>query len=651
MLVACPATGASVPQNRSLQELVSLSLEDLANVVVSTPSKNAQRLPEAPATVRVITAQDLRDRGCLTLEEALADLPGIQFRNLVGFNGYAFFRGVPNQNNHVLLMIDGVQVNELNSGGFYLGGQYNLANVERIEVVYGPASSMYGTNAVGGVINLITRDPQDTPGLRVSTLFGGFDTRRQDFTWRSHDAEQDLGISLSGMLKSGDKADLRGSRGDGNWSGSLDTSEQDAALDAKIRCRRVTVGLNLLDKEASYATKDRSTGTALQDFDVPWHIRFLNTWARYDFRRADRWSWSSTAYYRDTTVEDDTRPVISRPTATDPGYRERWFRPNHLVGLENRYDGTLGPHLSLNLGHVRETETLAAGFARSRSAAWSVEPEAPARPDMLTNDLTSLYAQLTWHLSEPLRLTVGSRYDDSDVYGTVNTPRLGLVYNRGRCNAKLLYAEAYRAPKPWDFRDGLGNPDLAPETMRSSELAVGYRFAENLRAEISLYRNVLANCLTRENSAAGWRWVNLGKVRTTGCEGTLEYRRGKGRSYLNLTYTDADDSTGRAVPEIALHTANAGCQYAFTDRVKFDLRGQYLGRRRNPPTTAAGGDPEIDDAFVMNGTLSLADVAGCDVQIAGRNLLDAKYFHTSNTTVSRYRQPQRSVSLEIARRF
>ncbi len=86
----------------------------------------------------MITAEQIRDNGYFTLEDALADLPGFQFRNILGFNSYLFMRGVPSQNNKILLLVDGVQINELNSGGFYAGGQFNLTNVDRIEVVYGP---------------------------------------------------------------------------------------------------------------------------------------------------------------------------------------------------------------------------------------------------------------------------------------------------------------------------------------------------------------------------------------------------------------------------------------------------------------------------------------------------------------------------------
>ena len=147
--------------NTDIEYLATLSLSELQNIIVTTSTKKEQKLMESPSNTRVITNKMIKERGYITLEEALADLPGLQFRDMKGFNSYTFMRGALNQNNLILMMVDGVTVNELNSGGFYGGNHYNLSNIKRIEVVYGPGSALYGTNAVSGVINIITYDPDD----------------------------------------------------------------------------------------------------------------------------------------------------------------------------------------------------------------------------------------------------------------------------------------------------------------------------------------------------------------------------------------------------------------------------------------------------------------------------------------------------------
>lgn len=638
-------------EDTSLDAMLDLSIEELADLPVISATKTERKRSETPATVRVVTAKEIKERGYFTLEEALADLPGIQFRTIQGFNSYVFMRGIPNQNNLILLMIDGIQVNELNSGGFYGGGQYNLSNVERIEVVYGPASALYGTNAVSGVINIITKKPKDMRGVRVSSLVGTFKTQSHDFSYGYFNEKRDLGVSISGMFKKSDKADLKGSRGDNNWSNAMENFEDDYSIDAKLQYKPLTLGFNFQDKLASRATKEKTLGTRLQDYDTDWHIRFMNLYAKYDYEKPENWSWHSMLYYRDTTVMDDTRPVISRANLASRGYQERWYRPNHLLGLENRLHYDITSRLALTVGMVYEHESLSAGFSKSRSLSRFSRAPAPEDPDMLGNDMWGAYAQVEWRMLNALTMTAGLRYDESDVYGAALTPRLSLVYNKDKFTAKLLYTEAYRAPKVWDFQDGMGNPNLVPEEMQSLELALGYSFTEHLRVEAAAYQNTLRNCLAREDIGMDWRWANIGRVETFGAEGSLEYRKGKWLAYLNYTYTDSEDEHGAIIPEISRHTANAGFQYAFTDHLNVDLRGQYLGKRKSTHAIGYSGTDWVDDAFVLHGALNVTDIHGFDFQVAVKNMLDEKYFHTSDTSVSRYRQPQSAVTVKVSKAF
>ncbi len=646
-----PALNGASCQEKSLDELINLNLNELADVVVTTPSKTSQKLNDIPGTVRIITAGQIADRGYSTLDEALSDLPGMQFRNINGFNSYVFMRGLPSQNNLILVLIDGVQINELNSGGFYGGAQYNLANVERIEVVYGPTSAMYGTNAVSGVINIITKKPADSRGIRISSMAGGFGARQYDLIYGHYEEKNDLGLNISAMFKSSKKADLKGGQGDGNWSDAMDNFEDDSAIDAKVQHKRFTFGLNYQNKKTSYATKEKTAGTLFKDFDTSWHISFLNAYLKYDYRKNNRWSWNSTLYYRDSTVEDDTLPLISMASAAGPGYQERWYRPNHMIGLENRLNRDLSRRLSLVMGTVSERESLSSGFSKSRSGAELAAAPAPQEPAMLTKGLSSVYAQLQLRLSDPVSLTAGARFDDSDTYGKVATPRIGLVFNKDRFNAKLSYAEAYRAPKPWDYNDGLGNPGLTPEEMKAVEFAAGYSFTENLHGGFSIYRNTLANSLVRENIGANWHWSNIGRIKVTGIEGNLEYKKNKLKSYLNYTYTNSADQDGSEVAEISPNTANAGFQYAFTERLNLDLRGQYLGKRKNTHPIGVSNDMHVGGAFVLNGTLNFSVPGGYEFQLSARNIFNKEYYHTSNSSVSAYRQPQSYITIKAAKQF
>jgi len=141
----------------NVSQLLDLSLEELMNIKVVTASGFLQTTSEAPSTISVITAQQIAERGYEQLEDALRDVPGI---DMIHINGYAptliYFRGMYGAENlRVLLMIDGIIENNILGSNDMAGPAYSLHNVERIEIIRGPVSALYGANAFGGVINII----------------------------------------------------------------------------------------------------------------------------------------------------------------------------------------------------------------------------------------------------------------------------------------------------------------------------------------------------------------------------------------------------------------------------------------------------------------------------------------------------------------
>jgi outer membrane receptor for ferrienterochelin and colicin len=130
--------------------------------VVSSVSKTVESLREAPATVVVLTGDEIRRRGYTDIEAVLHDLPGFDFSKRAGASySNIYQRGYRSlETNRTLLMVDGVEDNDLASSTAWISRQIALSNIDRIEVVYGPASTMYGANAFAGVVNIITKDPR-----------------------------------------------------------------------------------------------------------------------------------------------------------------------------------------------------------------------------------------------------------------------------------------------------------------------------------------------------------------------------------------------------------------------------------------------------------------------------------------------------------
>lgn len=641
----------------SLKTMIGMSLEDLLNIHITTASKTSQRLRESAGTVRVITAEQIRLHGYLTLEDLFSDLPGFQFRNILGFNSYVFMRGAPSQNNLILLMVDGVEINELNSGGFYGGGQFNLENIKRVEIVYGPSSTLYGSNAMSGVINIITWDVDDeeAQGAKVSAASGNFDTRLIDFRSANYNSEQDFGYSISGRYFSSEKADLAGAEGDNNWTDQMENFEDDISLDGKLAYGDFDFGLVFQDKQASRTTNYETIGSNSLDYDTLWHIRFLNLWGKHDYQFGKQLSLKSKIYFQDTTVEDDTVAFIqtvndaTNCTTGPDGCQVGYYRPNASWGIEEQLNYQPNTDLQLIAGLVYERDDLSSSFSKTYSNSMTELPSTPVEPIRLENQLVGMYLQGEYQLNDEYVMTVGLRRDDSDVFGVAEMPRFVLLYNKDQLTWKLIYSEAFRAPRRWDLTFGTGNPDLQPEEMKSWETSFSYQFNKRFNSELVLYDNQISNKLTKDTVAN--RWVNQGELNTQGAEIVFNYVADQLSAYLNYSYTDSEDENGIPATEIAQNTLNIGTILAVDSHTSINLRANYLGGRQNPSIIATTGDDRIDSAFVFHATLDYDDFYDWDFQLIIRNLFDEEYYHSSNRPPERYRQAQRQWLLKLGYSF
>lgn len=199
-----------------LTELVQQVRREEATVLVSSVSKTNESLREAPATAMVVTGEQLERRGYLDLEEMLHDLPGFDVSRGNGeiYSTY-YQRGFrSNTNDRNLLLLDGVEQNDLSTNIVYLSRQYPLSTIERVEVIYGPASTMYGANAYTGVISILSKEPEALLaegrrfGYQVQAAGGTFDTKLADLTLAGKNRNGNVVWSLAGRLFQSDENDL-----------------------------------------------------------------------------------------------------------------------------------------------------------------------------------------------------------------------------------------------------------------------------------------------------------------------------------------------------------------------------------------------------------------------------------------------------------
>jgi outer membrane cobalamin receptor len=630
-------------QNNSLN-LYNLNFEELSKLKIVSASKSEQSIAEIPNTIRVINSEDFKTRGYFTLEEVLADLPGFQFRNIQGINSYVFQRGITNQNNLTLVLIDGVQLNELNSGGFYAGGQYNLSNIERIEVVYGPSSVAWGTNAISGIINIITKGNKGKQ-IEINATGGNFNTLEENIAINWQSKENDFKIRLTGMVKNTEKANLKGAEGDFNWTDKMDNFENDYNIGIKVEANDFILGTNFLQKEASTATMQKSVGTNYRDYGTSWNIRFVNSYLKYDKQLSPKTRFTSTLYNRNSTVLKNT--IYSVLDTAQVGY----YRPNNLIGFENILNYKYSKRLVITSGFITEYENLAKSASLSYSSSANEKPPVPLKPLVQNNYLASVFIEPNIMLFNNLILSGGLRFDLSSIYSTALTPRLGASYNLGKYIARLSYAEAFRAPKPWDYTDGMGNPNLLPEKMRSVEVNMGFMATKYLKFELIGYRNRLTNGIIKETVGDKYRWGNTGVINTMGTELSVIFNTERLNAYLNYTFTQSSDGKDLPIFEISPNMANFGFTYFLHKNWSLNIRANYSGKRQNPKIINTTKTDYVDPYLIFNGAVTYSNQKGLTVQLIGKNLLDAEYYHTSNRQPDRYRQPQRMLMMHIGYNF
>ncbi len=184
--------------------------------IITSVSKKEENLNEAPATVVLITEKQIKQRGYLDLEAVLHDLPGFDISRSNGnLYTHAYQRGYRSINtNRTLFLVDGVEENDLWSSNVYLSRQYALSNIKNIEVVYGPASTMYGSNAFLGVINVITKEPNELIqagkqfGVNAEINYGSYNTRFLDLTFAARTKGNNLAFSITPRIFLSNEQDL-----------------------------------------------------------------------------------------------------------------------------------------------------------------------------------------------------------------------------------------------------------------------------------------------------------------------------------------------------------------------------------------------------------------------------------------------------------
>jgi vitamin B12 transporter len=516
-LSASMAATAAFAQSPAPDDSASLS------AVVVTANRVPTELKDVAGSLTLITAADIAEKQESTLPDVLKDVPGLNVVQSGGAGGQTsvFMRGT--NANHVKVFVDGVDVSDPSTpNGTYDFGQLLTADVARVEVLRGPQSGLYGSDAIGGVINVITKQGQGAPQFTAGLEGGSFQTFNQN-------------------------AGVSGSTGAFHYA--ADIAHFDAGATPVTPLDILAPGEKRIDDAYDNVTASTRLGYDLtSNFDLGLVARYANTQLKFTGDDFD------TGFPDAAQSQSATRQYSTRGTA-------------HLALFDGRFDQTLGvayssivtTDASLDDGtsyaagdrikvdwrgdvKLMPGETLVLGAEHQRDAI--------SQPISASTTTDSGYAELVSNPIKDLNATVAIRYDANSGFGNAVTYRFAPTYFVEATGTKLKASlgTGFKAPTlSQRFEDfpsfGFsGNPDLKPESSQGYDVGFEQALLDNrmLQFGATWFHNTIKNLI--DDNASFTSYANVGRAHTQGVESFVALRPMRTVSLrVDYTYTEAQD--------------------------------------------------------------------------------------------------------------
>lgn len=604
----------------SLDELMRIKIDE-----VYSASRFVQKIRQAPANVTVVSAEDMRRLGHRTLGDTLRGARGVYVTNdrnysYLGVRGF----GLPaDYNNRVLFLVDGHRVNDNIYDANYPGREFivDVDMIDRVEFVRGPVSSLYGSNAFFGVINVMTRKGRHLSGAELSSAAGSFGTYEGSAAWgRRVDNGPEVSVSGSAYGRKGET--LYYPEFDDPATGHGVARNADGEKAGKVLGELSWKGFTLQGAWSERA-KEIPTGS------------FGGIFPSDETNTRDQFGYATLKYER---TFGESLDVLARLS-----YNRYWYRGEYLYddGLGNAVlnkDSALGYWWGAELlltQRVGDRLTLTAGTEYRDNLRQDQDNHDELGTYVKVREQSSvaaLYAQADALLLDELRVNAGLRWDEYSTFGSTVNPRASLIYSPDeRTTIKAIYGRAFRAPSSYesDFAGGANqkaNPDLDPETIETYELSVEREIIDGLSLFVGAFGMDCEDLLNLEiDPLDGLRvFRNITEVHTRGVETELRLSLEGGlTATASYSYQEAEQKDpDRRLRNSPRHLAKLAITAPLPlDSLYAGVELQYVGERRT-----LGGN-KTDDYLVANLTVTAADIAkGLDLSVSIYNLFDEEYF-------------------------
>ncbi len=564
-----------------------LSLKELLDLeVFSAASLLPTQYKKAPGTVYSFDRDDFARLGVRRLEELLRFVPGFQLNQYRKRDNAIWARGaLDRSNDKLVLLVDGIQTRQLYYNHFALGDNLPLERVERVEIILGPASSLYGANAFGGIISVTTRGFEQERRLELTGEVASND--RYKATGRYSDPKMQL---FAGRLSQDAPFDEdRLSFIGGKTLQPLDEDYTDLAV--RLRpLEGLTLSLDYQDNELPFLFIPATQDAYIDQKPLAMAVQ-------YERGVPETGRVEAKAYYQRDRITEYEIEQKSRRLA----YKEQ--QDGETAGASLTGFKQFGDHTLTFGGSWQYDHATAMDFVRYWDYKRGFYP-APLSGDLLsdsevTNNDLALFAQEVWSLDPKLTLTLGGRFDDFEAFGSYSNYRGALVYTPTEAQVvKLLYGTGIRTPTYREYLKVLESdfvpPTLEPEHIDSLELGYSYQW-ERANLGVTLFRNDFERYIREvptpdgedeyfANSDLPWRM--------SGVEMVVEIQPTPNLSMqLGGAWLDAEIEKMGDLPYVAEWSGSFNLDYRYRPDHRAGISLQYGGPRQDTNDYAAD-DPD-----------------------------------------------------------
>ena len=623
---ALPVPQAVVGTLALLATSIALANQDairLADTVVSA-SGFEQKITEAPASISVISQEDLQQKRYSNLAQALGDVEGIDIGQSTGKTGglNISIRGMPSE--YTLILIDGRRQNaagNVTPNGF---GETStsfmppMSAIERIEVIRGPMSTLYGSDAMGGVVNIITKKVPSQWNGSIS-LDHTFQENRDygDATKTSIYASGPLVEGLLGLQVRGSLYDREESNLD--YGDGVEVSKRGPS---PVEGRTNSFGgrLSLTPHEDHDFGFDFERGRQVYNNDEC-QLGTLDGWNR----SCNTVAATTANGYADELRFEREQFAITHTGRFSFGTWDNSLMHNTTETKGRTIPGTIGDayagYPDIVGGDARELESTSLVFDTKLvmplgnshittvgAQWWDAEMTDSLAGEDFEQTTKAVFVEDEWRLRDDLALTLGARYDKHEAFGGNVSPRAYLVWNTNDYwTLKGGVSRGYKAPDLNELHGGvngvsgqgqtvtIGNPDLDPETTTNTEFGVYFDNLGGFNTNVTLFHNKFKDkisggdpiadplCAGNANGTCTQN-INIDKAETYGLELAARWQFAPAWAISgNYTYTDSEqksgDNKGQPLTNTPEHLANLKLDWQTTDRLNLWLKSEYRGKR------------------------------------------------------------------------